>query len=216
MCGRFGIFNELGTLADAFDFEMPDLEDPYSHNLNITPTMDVLVVRSSRSPSMRRDALPMRWGLIPPWAKPDAIRQRPLFNARAESISERPTFRVPFARQRCLIPASGFYEWAVGDAGVKMPMWVHPTDRELPIGFAGIWSYWRNGEVPMLSCSVITTAANALKSQIHHRMPVILERDHLSSWLDADFDESVLAPLLLPRDWTGMEIEPADPVLLKR
>lgn len=216
MCGRFGIFNELGTLAEAFDFEMPNLDDLYSPSFNIAPTMSVLVVRPSRSSPGQREVVSMRWGLIPPWAKRDAIRQRPLFNARAETISEHPTFRTPFARQRCLIPASGFYEWTQVDAGKKVPMWVSPMDREVPVGFAGIWSYWRNGDQPVLSCSIITTVANDLMSQIHPRMPVIIEPEHHATWLTADTDASDLLLMLQPRDWPGMVIEPADPELLKQ
>ena len=216
MCGRFGIQYDLETLASYFEFDPASVRESYSVNLNIAPTTDVIVVRNSTLPDLPRQATYMRWGLIPHWARADAPRSRPMFNARAETIGERPAFRATFARQRCLIPASGFYEWTDDDSGGRIPMWIHPHASDEPLGFAGIWSQWNGPDGLVESCSIITTAANDMMSPIHHRMPVILERDTIGAWLATDTDKSILQHLIQPREWSDMVYEPADPSLLKR
>ena len=219
MCGRFGIDYELPGLADYFEFDPADVADAYASRLNIAPTSDVLVVRTARSDGAvesARDAMMMRWGLIPHWTRPDALPKRPLFNARAETIDERPTFRVPFARSRCLIPAGCFYEWTASADGARVPMRIAPEGDGTPIAFAGIWSAWNGPDGWVRSCSIITTAANEFISPIHHRMPVILDRDVHEVWLDGETEPEVLRSLIQPREWEGMAIEPANPATFKR
>ena len=216
MCGRFGIQYDLETLASYFEFDTASVRESYRINLNIAPTADVIVVTHSNHPDSLRQAGYMRWGLIPHWVQADAPRSRPMFNARAETIGERPAFRVPFSRQRCLIPASGFYEWTDDESAGRIPMWIRPKASDEPIGFAGIWSRWDGPDGLVESCSIITTAANAMMSPIHQRMPVILERGTFGAWLDTDTDKSILQHLIQPREWDDMVAEPADQSLLKR
>ena len=216
MCGRFGIQYDLETLASYFEFDPASVRESYAINLNIAPTTDVIVIRNARPLDSPRQASYMRWGLIPHWTKSDAPRSRPMFNARAETIGERPAFRAPFSRQRCLIPASGFYEWTDDASGGRIPMWIRPKTSDEPLGFAGIWSHWNGPDGLVESCNIITTAANDMMSPIHHRMPVILERDTIGAWLDTDTDRSILQHLIQPREWSDMVAEPADQSLLKR
>jgi putative SOS response-associated peptidase YedK len=127
----------------------------------------------------------MRWGLIPSWSK-DAKAGYKMINARAETVADMPAFRDPFRSRRCLIPADGFYEWSK-QGKQKSPFCFSMADDSI-FAFAGIWDRWRNPNKERIeTCSIITTAANALLSGIHDRMPVILGRDHYDLWLDPGF-----------------------------
>jgi putative SOS response-associated peptidase YedK len=139
----------------------------------------------------------MRWGLIPFWSK-DAKTGYKMINARAEQIAERPAFREPFESRRCLIPADGFYEWAK-KGKAKSPYCFALVDDSI-FAFAGIWDRWRNPEKELIKTfSIITTSANALVSEIHDRMPVILEYENYDVWLDPGFRRvEPLLDLLMP------------------
>lgn len=177
MCGRFvrhTNVHELTRLLGA-DWSGPELPPSY----NIAPTQNILAVRRAGD---HREAVLLRWGLIPHWAKDKAIGAR-MINARAEGIAEKPAFRAPFRHQRCLIPADGFYEWK-REGSAKQPYYIHRRDGK-PLVFAGLWAHW-HGEETIESCAIITGPANAALAPIHDRMPVILAEDDQSAWLDND------------------------------
>ncbi len=196
MCGRYGLFGDGVALAELFGFDLVEMPYDYRPRWNVAPTTPVLTLRNiedSRKPDL------MRWGLIPPWQKPEAPIRRPLINARAETIAERPTFRTPFARQRCLVIADGFYEWR-RSASTRTPMWIHQSD-EQPFAFAGVWSRWRGPDGPIESCAIITCEPNELMSPIHNRMPVILPSASYDDWLGEGSPEELLLDLIEPSEW---------------
>ena len=172
MCGRYAIHAnpEVVALQFALD-EAPEFKPSY----NVCPGTDVLVVRTDRE--AHRVAREHRWGLIPHWAKDPAIGNK-LANARGESLAERPAFRDAFRQWRCLVPASGFYEWQTR-AGRKYPWYFRPLDAEL-FALAGITALWRG----VRSVSLITTDPNELMRPIHDRMPVIVAPEDYAAWLD--------------------------------
>ena len=166
MCGRYARFSAPDRLLRPLgaQWEGPDLFPNY----NTAPGQPVLAVRQRDA---HREAVLLRWGLIPTWAKDKAVGYR-MINARAEGIADKPAFRQPFRHQRCLIPADGFYEWRQED-GRKQPYYIHRTDGR-PMVFAGLWSRWHGSEI-IESCAIITGRPNAVVAPIHDRMPIILE-----------------------------------------
>ncbi|MEW6752766.1 MAG: SOS response-associated peptidase [Candidatus Latescibacterota bacterium] len=198
MCGRFSLDHSAQELAERFDLEQLalDLQPRY----NIAPTQPVLAVVQSE----QRSPVTLRWGLVPFWAKDPAIGNR-MINARADGLADKPAYRAPLRRRRCLIPASGFYEWRQG-AGGKIPTYVHLRDHGL-MGLAGLWDEWRSPEGEVLrSCTIVTTSPNAFMAPIHDRMPVILPAAREAAWLDpAVTDVARLTPLLVP--YTGTDLE---------
>ena len=193
MCGRISLFAELGDLASQFRFALGHTHDDYRPSWNIPPTAPILVVRAD---DHDRQASIMSWGFTFR-NRSGSGSSRPLFNARGETLMQRPAFRSAFAERRCLIPANGFYEWR-SDAGTKTPMWIHRTDT-LPFAFAGIYNIR-----PSEADSVITCEPNSLMSPIHNRMPVILSADQHEEWLDPEADLEALSTLLAPREWPDM------------
>jgi len=172
MCGRYAIHANPDIVALQFALdEVPEFKRSY----NVCPGTDILVVRTARDG--RRVARSHRWGLIPHWAKDPAIGNK-LANARGESLAERPAFRDAFRQWRCLVPASGFYEWRAS-GGRKVPWYFQPLDAEL-FALAGITALWRG----VRSVSLITTEPNALMQPIHDRMPVIVAPEDYAAWLD--------------------------------
>ena len=189
MCGRFALFASPELVAEYFALaEPPSLAPHY----NITPGQDIAAVRVDRDGVLRLHAL--RWGLVPFWAK-DATLGRRLINARLDSLAGKPAFREAFTRRRCLIPASGFYEWGVDAAGKKQPFFIRPRGEPL-LAIAGLWERWRapSGE-PLETCVIVTTEANALLAPIHDRMPVLLARAAQDVWLDARSDVATITEL---------------------
>ena len=190
MCGRFVIelTPDLATRFFGLD-EVPDLPPRY----NIAPTQSVPVIREASDGSRRLSM--MRWGLVPSWAKDIGDG---LINARSETINEKPSFRQAFRQRRCIVVASGFYEWSRVE-GKKVPHYVKMRDGG-PMPFAGIWEAWcsPDGQV-MESCAILTTSANAAVAPIHDRMPVILHPDELGLWLDRQvLDAERLTTLFAP------------------
>ena len=179
MCGRFTLAASPTSLTEffpEFDF-LGELPPRY----NIAPTQQVAVVPNKGTGRVEF----FRWGLIPAWSKDPKIGNR-MINARAETLSEKPSFRNPYRRRRCLVLADGYYEWRKDPVGgAKTPFYIRMAS-EMPIAFAGLWDAWRpQGEVePVLSCSIITCPANELLKPIHHRMPVILDQEAYDLWLD--------------------------------
>ncbi len=209
MCGRFGLFTDLSELVELLGFELGMPANGYVPRWNIAPTTPVLAITAEDGE--RLGAL-MRWGLIPRWAKPESAFKRPMFNARSETVAERPMFRDSFARHRCIVPANGFFEWRKDGDRNKTPMWI--SDPAMPVvTFAGIWSVWRGPNGLVESCAIITTSSNALVEPIHNRMPVIFDDDWASIWLAAAADRTVLLEALKPREWETMRAQEAHPAV---
>jgi putative SOS response-associated peptidase YedK len=189
VCGRFALFASPELVAEYFALaEPPSLAPHY----NLTPGQDIAAVRVDRDGVLRLS--PLRWGLVPFWAK-DATLGRRLINARLDSLADKPAFREALTRRRCMIPASGFYEWGVDAAGKKQPFFARPRSEPL-LAIAGLWERWRtpSGE-PLETCVIVTTEANATLAPIHDRMPVLLARAAQDVWLDARSDVATITEL---------------------
>ena len=176
MCGRFALHAHPDVIM--LQFELSGLPG-FAPKYNIAPSSDVLIVREDKDRGRSADLY--RWGLIPEWAKDPAVGNR-LANARGESIAEKPSFRDAFKRSRCLVPASGFYEWKTV-AGKKQPYYIRPRTEEL-FALAGVSAVWNGPQGPVRTVCLITTEPNELMRGIHERMPVIVARDDYGAWLD--------------------------------
>jgi putative SOS response-associated peptidase YedK len=174
MCGRYTLFR-LEQLLQSFPWLAlpPGIQPRY----NIAPTQPVLAVGSDDPGKLDL----FRWGMIPSWARDAAVGNK-MINARAETLAEKPAFRTALRRRRCLIPADGFYEWRREADGSKTPMHIRMRS-EKPFMFAGLWDAWRSPEGKWIrSCTIITTAPNALVATLHDRMPAILPYDRCREW----------------------------------
>jgi putative SOS response-associated peptidase YedK len=197
MCGRYG-FSDIYDFIHRFDVSNQiELTPRY----NVAPGQDMPVI-TRHSPNT---AEWMRWGLIPFWAKDPHTRYRTI-NARAETVTKKPAFRRAFAHQRCLVPASGFFEWRQTD---RQPYYIH-LKRERLFAIAGIYDVWKDktGEAEIKSYALITTTPNRLMAPIHHRMPVILKRADEDAWLDVGTPIETLAALLKPYPAEAMAAYP--------
>lgn len=186
MCGRYTLTSKAELLAEEFGLFDVDPVD-FLPRYNIAPTQLAAVVRRSDRDADRQ-LEPCRWGLIPSWAKDASIGNR-MINARLETVDSKPAYRAAFRRRRCLVPCSGFYEWKKQEDG-KQPYLIGLRDRAL-FGLAGLWERWTDpggGEVH--SFTILTTAANEFMSRLHHRMPVVVGREHYDAWLDPDLQEA--------------------------
>lgn len=179
MCGRFSLTLPVEAMGRLFGFdERPNLEPRH----NIAPSQDIAIVRRREDGAGRALAL-VRWGFVPAWARDPDSGPKPI-NARAESVSGKPTFRDAFLHRRCLIPADGFYEWKP-EAGGKQPWRIVRADGA-PFAFAGLWERWRGKDGGLLETAVIiTTEANEALAPIHKRMPVMLDIGRFAPWLEA-------------------------------
>lgn len=191
MCGRFELVNGQRIFAR---FQVNNAEPAVlaiPNNADVRPTQQIWVVQADHVLSA------MRWGLIPTWAKDPKIGNK-MINARAEGIAEKPSFKRPLRSQRCLIPASAFFEWK-GTPGAKVKYRIGRKDGEL-FGLAGLYDTWKSPEGESVStCTIITTTPNNLMAPIHNRMPVILQPDDEELWLNPDITEiEALEPLLRP------------------
>ena len=190
MCGRFALFAMPEVLAEYFALADPPQLAPH---YNLTPGQDIAAVRIDRSGARRLHAL--RWGLVPFWAK-DTVIGRRLINARLDSLADKPAFREALSRRRCLIAASGFYEWQQLASGKKQPYFVRERGEPL-LAIAGLWERWRGGgaEQPLETCAIVTTDANETLAPIHDRMPVMLTRAAQDVWLDPASTVATIAEL---------------------
>lgn len=177
MCGRFALTLPDDAMASLFEATLSNDLAPLP-NYNICPTNQVHSVVSEDGVRRLR---PMRWGFLPHWYKTETGGPL-LINARAETIAEKPAFKAACRERRCLIPASGFYEWTKDDEGKRLPWYIHPTGADC-LAFAGVWQDWERNGVQHTTCAIVTTAANPPTSTIHHRMPVILDADDWGLWL---------------------------------
>jgi putative SOS response-associated peptidase YedK len=205
MCGRYRLTAKERYLRDHFGLE----EEPeWTPRWNIAPTQQVAVVR--REPKKdRRTFSQMRWGLIPSWAKDASIAAHTI-NAMSETVSEKPAFKEPLRQRRCLIPADGFYEWQRHVPGRKQPFNIGLEDGSV-FAFAGLWDCWLNPATgaAVETCTIITTTPNALVSDVHDRMPVILRQEDYDLWLDPGTrNPARVLPLLAPFDARAMRKYP--------
>ena len=187
MCGRFSLTASGETIAQQFDLaEVLDI--PKHYNIAPTQTVATIVVDN------KRKYQPMRWGLIPYWAKDSKIGSR-LINARVETVTEKPSFRNLIKQRRCLVIADGYYEWQ-SQKGRKQPYYFQVGEHQ-PFAFAGLWDTWRSPDGEIMSCTLLTTDASAEVSPVHHRMPVIVPPQAYSQWLDPNItDPEAVLPLL--------------------
>ncbi|MBE2272409.1 MAG: SOS response-associated peptidase [Anaerolinea sp.] len=196
MCGRYVLIADPNLIQQEFNLtSMPDFTARY----NIAPTQTLPVVTNENPHELTL----LRWGLVPSWSKDDSAAAK-MINARSETAAEKPSFRTPFKRRRCLIPASGFYEWQQREGG-KAPMFIHLKDREV-FGFAGLWDMWRSPDGKELKTfTILTTTANEFTQPIHERMPVILHREDYGLWLaNDDVPVAKLQALMKPYDADAM------------
>ena len=207
MCGRYLLRVDARSLERAFGVtELSETPRDLPPRFNIAPTQAVPIVRNKpgrdltiirrADGSAGRELVSVRWGLIPAWAEDPAIGDRTI-NARAEGVSDKPSFRAAFRSRRCVVPASGFYEWRRQGRGPKRPHLIRRKDAT-PLGFAGLWERWRDraeGETRE-TFTIITTEPNSLMAPIHNRMPVIIPEEAYDRWLDPEEtgDPDLLVP----------------------
>ena len=203
MCGRFSLTADPDQLRKIFPWlTVPDELQP---RYNVAPSQPVAAV-----PNDGKNQLDFFvWGLIPFWAKDSKIGSR-MINARAETVDQKPSFKAPFRRRRCLIPTNGFYEWQRQPGSkTKTPMYV-TLDSGKPFFLAGLWETWQSSdgsEIP--SCTIITCEPNELIREIHNRMPVILPEEYYQLWLDpGEPDLNQIKTLLRPYPAENMSAYP--------
>lgn len=182
MCGRFAFYSPSEATAALFGVSGSIAVEP---RYNIAPTQFIVAIRNSEDSG--RELTKFRWGLIPSWAKDPSIGNR-MINARAETVTEKPSFRAAYRRRRCLVLADGFYEWKK-DGDTKLPYFISLANGA-PFAFAGLWENWQSKitDESIQSTTIITTAANEFMATLHHRMPVVLQPDTADRWLDGDDD----------------------------
>lgn len=213
MCGRYTLRATAGQWAEFFSL-LPEVVTVSGPRWNVSPTQMVPIVRWDDAAAERAWRM-ARWGLIPSWAKDEKIGNR-LLNARGETLAEKPSFRAAFKKRRCLIPADGYYEWSAITPKKKQPYLYSLRDGGL-LAFAGLWETWHSpaGQV-IESCSIITTGANELAAQCHDRMPVILDPDQFTRWLDPrEQDTAGLSSLLVSYPAERMQAEAVSSVINK-
>ncbi|MBV1933692.1 MAG: SOS response-associated peptidase [Parvibaculaceae bacterium] len=206
MCGRFSITSSPDALRALFNYiELPNFPPRY----NIAPTQPVPIIRMENG--QRHFAL-VRWGLVPGWQK--EVPKSLLFNARAETINQKPSFKGAFRHRRALLPADGFYEWKTigrGDKAYKQPYHIRRRDHQ-PFAMAVIWEDWLASDGSEIeTCAIITTRANSTLRPLHDRMPVILDPQDWDQWLASDGTTTHQAEdLLRPSPESLLELFPVD------
>ena len=181
MCGRFNSIASGKDFAEVYGAVFVGEEIRSNHN--VAPTSKIYVLSQKES---QKTVDLMTWGLVPSWSK-DKTRSASMINARSETLAERPSFRNLLSKYRCVIPIQGFYEWQVlaGDAKKpnKQAHYISRSDGQV-MTVAGLWTTWKDSEGTVLeTCTIITVEATNKLAEIHHRMPVILERESIDEWL---------------------------------
>ncbi len=233
MCGRYVIAKATADLVSATgaDWAAETLWQP-SYNIAPTTSVPVLVERATAEGELSRELHLAHWGLVPPWAKDAKVGVR-AFNARSETVTQKPTFAKPVRSQRCALVADGYYEWQKDEAGGKTPHYVHPPDSGADgaglIYFAGIYQWWKTPEDQwLLSASMLTMDSPAADEQdptlatlatLHHRIPVVLNPERLTEWIQpreftADQAQTLVASAAaecfeVVRHWSVDRVDPA-------
>ena len=189
MCGRFTQKYAWRELVELYRLTQTARNLEPRYNVAPTTTIDALRVRDGS-----RELVPMRWGLVPSWWKKSLKELPSTFDARGDTVAEKPMFRSAFKRTRCIIPASGYYEWRTVN-GAKQPYYFSAFDAGV-LSIAGLWDEWKDIESgePLLSCTMIVTEANEFAGRIHDRMPVFLAADSFEAWLDDSSGAELLRP----------------------
>ena len=200
MCGRFTYrltWREIVALYRLTAPASPERNLQAHYNICPTTTIDAVIARNDK-----RDLVPLRWGLVPSWWRKTAKETPATFNARAETVAEKPMFRAAFKRMRCLIPASGYYEWHTTPTG-KQPYYFTARDGS-PLTIAGLWDEWKDIETgePLKSCTMIIANANDFVGKVHDRMPVLLQPKQFDRWLTGNAETEMLRPA--PNDYLQM------------
>jgi len=221
MCGRYYSRRQKQAIAEHFKAGKI-FEEPLAPNYNIAPTTFQPVVRLDRD-NDERELVQLRWGLVPFLAKSlTDLKGFSTFNARAETIANSATWREPFKKRRCIIPADGFYEWKALNDSKNPPKQPYAISLKsgAPFGFAGLWDAWKEPKPAkesvhtldtwLQSSSIITTKANEIMASIHTRMPVILHPRDWAEWLDRDVERPAPVHLLRPYDSDGLQTSPCN------
>ena len=202
MCGLFILLTDLSLITESFNVQ--DVACEYRPGSRISPGQQVAAVINDD----KNRLVNFRWGLIPSWAKDPSMGNR-MFNARAETLSEKPSFKNAFKKRRCLIIADGFYEWQkLGK--VKKPLYFSLKSGR-PFGFAGLHETWVSPDhQPIHTCTIITTEPNELIKPIHDRMPVMVPKEREAFWIDPDNqNQKDLLSILKPYPSEEMEMSEA-------
>jgi putative SOS response-associated peptidase YedK len=207
MCGRYAASRRPEDLVEEFEVDaVPDEVLPPRYN--VAPTDPVYAVlerppRGEPEAAPVRRLQPVRWGLVPSWAKDPSIGSR-MINARVETVADKPAFRRAFARRRCLLPADGYYEWYGEERGRKQPFFITPPDGGV-LAMAGLYELWRDDrkddddpDAWLWTATVLTTSAPDDLGRIHDRMPMLVERGRYADWLGAGTDQTELTRMLVP------------------
>ncbi len=209
MCGRYGLSSPSRLVELPLDATLLADASAADPRWNITPSQSLhAVLADERGARASR----VKWGLVPFWAKDPTIGTR-LANARGESVRAKPSFRTPFASRRGLVLADLFYEWQKRDDSTGKQPWCVRMHDDAPFAFAALWDVWRDKEAAdagteLVTCTLITTSANALMREIHERMPVIIPRERYSTWLDISSPLDEVESLLVPHDASAMRAYP--------
>jgi putative SOS response-associated peptidase YedK len=199
MCGRYYRRSDKQRIAEAFRLgKLTDLPLEVAPSFNIAPTTMQPVIVSDRDTGERTLRV-MRWGLIPVWAKDPNALGLSTINAKAETLMDKPMWRTPFRKRRCLVVGDRFYEWKKIDAKTKQPYAFRLKDDQ-PIAFGGVWEHWKapDGALEWDTFSILTTDPNDLTATVHDRMPVILKPSNYDRWLDTSDTEHPPVDLLRP------------------
>ena len=200
MCGRYTIIAKAEEIEKRFKIEVPET---YTSNFNAAPTQILPVITNQRPEGLSF----FKWGLIPGWAKDPGIGAK-LINARSETIAEKASFKNALKHRRCLVIANGFYEWKKSSKKSKIPYHIYLPKKAL-FAFAGLWeTYTNEEETPIHTFTIITTKASEKVSNIHERMPVILNQETEMQWLSRENDTTELLALLKPDPDLHLDFHP--------
>ena len=204
MCGRIVNNMQPRFLREQFDeVAGADIleETGLLPRFNLPPTGHLPGIRMNQYGGQQWEIF--RWGLIPRWAKPDRIPDR-TFNARGETVADKPTFREAWKKRRCVLPISGYFEWT-GPKGHKEPFYFHREDGT-PLMLAGLWETWQHEDTLVESCTIITRPSTGQTAEYHHRMPVFIDRTEMDAWLSGPVE--VAAALIQKPDIDALDIYP--------
>ena len=216
MCGRYAQAQGMDEIIERFDLDASLVDKSLPLNWNIAPTNEIYIIRDNQQGRILDSA---SWGLIAPWQKnfiEARNSQSHAINARSESIHEKPTFRQAFRTTRCLIPATGYYEWAtsLGKYPPKQPFYISSVAENTSLSIAGIWSTWKNENGNEIqSAAIITREAVGELATIHSRMPVFMPSDRWDTWLDPQNREieTLIALMDIPDPALGLVTRPVAP-----